>query len=52
MEFCNVTTDLWDYLRSCGKPLALYGTGDGADKIIGALESKGLSPAYKRGLCQ
>lgn len=44
MEFCNVTTDLWDYLRSCGKPLALYGTGDGADKIIGALESKGLSP--------
>lgn len=42
MEICGITTDLWEYLSSSDKPLALYGTGDGADKIIAALKSKGL----------
>lgn len=26
-------TDLWTYLKSAQKPIVLYGTGDGADKI-------------------
>ncbi len=26
-------TDLWTYLKSAKKPIVLYGTGDGADKI-------------------
>jgi len=34
--------DLWEYLAHERRPIALYGTGDGADKIIAALESYGL----------
>ena len=36
-------TDLWEYLAKERRPIALYGTGDGADKIIAVLESRGLS---------
>lgn len=35
--------DLWEYLSKERRPLALYGTGDGADKIISVLEKYGLS---------
>lgn len=34
--------DLWDRLREEKLPLLLYGMGDGADKIIKALESRGI----------
>ena len=34
-------TDLWDYLKETDKPIALYGTGNGADKIIAKLEEDG-----------
>ena len=37
------STDLWEYLAQERRPIALYGTGDGADKIINVLESRGLS---------
>lgn len=30
-------TDLWTYLKSVKKPIVLYGTGDGADKIYNRL---------------
>lgn len=44
MEFCEVTKDLWTYLGQEGRPLVIYGMGDGADKIIDELDKKGLSP--------
>ena len=30
--------DLWTYLKSATKPIFLYGTGNGADKILDELE--------------
>ncbi|MCR4689496.1 MAG: FkbM family methyltransferase [Saccharofermentans sp.] len=42
MDICEIKQDLWDYLKASDKPVALYGTGDGADKIIAALRQKGL----------
>lgn len=35
---------LWDYLKECGKPIVMYGTGDGADKILDIAEGYGLKP--------
>ena len=34
--------DLWQTLKNAEKPIVLYGTGDGADKIIDVLEGKGI----------
>lgn len=31
-------TDLWQYLESADKPILLYGTGNGADKILNELQ--------------
>jgi FkbM family methyltransferase len=36
------TKELWQTLREEGKPIVLYGMGNGADKIISVLESKGM----------
>ena len=33
--------DLWNYLKESDKPVALYGTGNGADKIIARLMADG-----------
>lgn len=30
----NPETDLWEYLKSAGLPIVLYGMGDGAEKIL------------------
>ncbi len=38
-------TPLWDYLKTAQKPILLYGMGNGADMIIGVLESLGISYA-------
>ena len=35
--------ELWKYLKETDKPIVLYGMGNGADKIINVLESKGIS---------
>ena len=35
-------TDIWHYLISSEKPVVLYGTGDGADKIIARLKGYGI----------
>lgn len=43
MEFCDVTTDLWTYLEAQDRPIVIYGTGDGADKIINELIKRGLN---------
>ena len=40
--------DLWSYLKEqsgLGRPVVLYGTGNGADKIIAQLERIGVSPS-------
>ena len=33
--------DLWNHLKTTNKPIALYGTGNGADKIISRMMSDG-----------
>ncbi|MCL1831879.1 MAG: FkbM family methyltransferase [Oscillospiraceae bacterium] len=35
---------LWEYLREVRKPIILYGTGDGADKILAIMKRYGLRP--------
>lgn len=35
-------SDLWTYLKSAGKPIVMYGMGNGADKIISVLEAYGI----------
>ena len=42
MEFYDVTTDLWSYLEAQSRPVVIYGTGDGADKIIDELGKRSL----------
>ena len=39
------TKELWSELRESGRPIVLYGMGNGADKIISVLESKGMEYA-------
>lgn len=36
------TKDLWEHLNETEKPVVLYGTGDGADKILNICEAKGI----------
>lgn len=41
----HIDTDLWNYLKKqtdAGRPVVLYGTGNGADKIIAVLEERGI----------
>lgn len=40
----NVRTSLWQYLQSSDKPIALYGMGDGAEKVIHYLRGFGKEP--------
>lgn len=42
MEFYDVTSDLWTYLKTQSRPVVIYGTGDGADKIINELAKHSL----------
>lgn len=39
--------DLWEKMKETDKPVALYGTGDGADKIIAKLTADGTFPKVK-----
>lgn len=36
-------TDLWNYLKTADKPIFLYGTGNGADKILNELEKRNIT---------
>lgn len=40
-----VKQDIWQYLKTDKKPIVLYGMGNGADKIIKALEGVSLKPS-------
>lgn len=42
MNTSEAKQDLLEYLSDVRRPIALYGTGDGADKIISVLERYGL----------
>lgn len=33
---------VWESLKTCGKPVVLYGMGDGADKVLAAFEHYGI----------
>ena len=37
--------DVWTRLKTCGKPVVMYGTGNGADKIITGFEKYGIEIA-------
>ncbi len=34
---------VWERLKTCGKPVVLYGMGDGADKVLAAFEKYGIT---------
>lgn len=36
-------TDLWSYLKTAKKPIVLYGTGNGADKVLSRLSADGVA---------
>lgn len=36
-------TDIWTYLKSCKSDIVLYGTGNGADKILDELEKNNIA---------
>lgn len=45
MVFENLTElkqDLWEYLKNTNKKIVMYGTGNGADKILDVFEIKGI----------
>ncbi len=42
-EFLKNQTDVWSALKSSGKPVVLYGMGDGADKVLSAFEKYNIS---------
>ena len=44
-EFFQNERSVWQTLRDCGKPVVLYGMGDGADKVLAAFERCGIQPA-------
>lgn len=37
-DFLKNQTDVWSALKNSGKPVVLYGMGDGADKVLAAFE--------------
>ncbi|MCL2754088.1 MAG: FkbM family methyltransferase [Oscillospiraceae bacterium] len=45
MQDNHNTFFLWEYLQSCNKPIILFGTGDGADKVLAVMGRYGLTPA-------
>ncbi len=38
----NIKTDLWHYLAVSGRPIVMYGMGNGADKIIAVCNKYGI----------
>ena len=42
LPFINEENTLWEYLKTAGKPVVLYGTGDGADKVLARLADTGV----------
>ena len=42
LPFINEENTLWEYLKTAGQPVVLYGTGDGADKVLTRLAETGV----------
>lgn len=42
LPFVNEENTLWEYLKTAGKQVVLYGTGDGADKVLARLAETGV----------
>jgi FkbM family methyltransferase len=42
LPFINEQNTLWEYLKTAGQPVVLYGTGDGADKVLARLAETGV----------
>ena len=42
MEFIQEKTSVWERLQREDRPIALYGMGDGADKILRVFADKGI----------
>ena len=43
LSFIKEKETVWQYLKMAGKPIVLYGTGDGADKIMARLSEENIS---------
>ncbi len=43
LEFIKERQSIWDWLAGCGKPVVLYGMGDGALKIMAACQKYGIA---------
>ena len=43
LPFIKETTTVWEYLKNACRPVVLYGTGDGADKILSRLAAEGIT---------
>ncbi len=41
-HFVCENTDVYEYLKTCGKPVAIYGMGNGADKLFDIFDKKGI----------
>lgn len=41
-SFFEEQPSVWQYFKTCGKPVVLYGMGDGADKVLAAFERYGI----------
>ncbi len=45
LDFIKEQNDVWENMRSCGKPLVLYGMGNGADAILDRMKEENLQAA-------
>ena len=45
LDSLEARPDVWERIRDTAKPVVLYGTGDGADKLLSVLSRIGVSPA-------
>lgn len=43
--FLQEESSVWEKLKTCGKPIVLYGMGNGADKVLAAFERFGIRAA-------
>lgn len=41
-RFFEDKTSVWEFFQTCGKPVVLYGMGDGADKVLNAFAYYGI----------
>ena len=43
MNSIDTSFELWEYLKNSGRPVFLYGMGDGAVKLLGIMKKRGIS---------